>query len=457
MTASSPDVNLCKTVITALLAGYPTPILVNWGKTFGEEMPLFKNSHIGKVAGVHDYLQRRGPARDEDMVLVVDGYDIWFQMGPQLLLDRYEELCRKANQRIDAKVGSRAAERLNIRQRIVFGAQKECWPGTEDDLNCYAVPNSTLPQDIYGSHTDQLVDDAQNPSIRLRQRYLSSGVVLGTLGDMRRLYERAMAIYAENNNIATEQALFSRILGEQEFQREVTRLQYNSPWRLPFTKKEASILDPHPSRIKMDPVGGSVYEYGIGLDYASFLSQATVFADRDVDWVVFNDTDTIAEAYDENGVVNPGSPFLNRDISLSLPPFWSTTRLDMDLPLDVSWSDVNLFTNLYTGVTPAIIHLNAHQNNLKSRRETHWDMMWFQPKFRGLLRARLHEPYLPIAVTGHGGAAKAWWGPVEKRANGLGAQPDTTENEWLPWDRLADRGWLQEIFRDGEGPWREAG
>ena len=446
-----------------MLAGYPTPTIINWGKVFENPKLTHGGAHIAKISGVLQFLKTLDSSHDEDLVLVVDGYDIWFQFGPQVLVDRYHELVREANARIEERLGKKAMKELGVHQSIFFSAQKECWPGNHDDINCYASPNSTLPDDIYGPDTDNLIDDLKNPSLRFRQRYLNSGTVIGTLAEMRKFYERSMFKFNENANFGSDQSIFAGIFGEQEYQREVIRLRYITRWQkwkmwwqeYMYGTREQTILDPHPSRYKMEPADGAPYEFGIGLDYTSSLGQATVFAEYDSDWVFFNDTTTIVEAYDNMNITSPGAYEINEDVANSIPPFWTTSRLGIELPSQKTWQDVSIYTNLYTGISPVIIHHNAHRDNLKSVRERFWNKMWHQPHVRDLLTARLHEPYLPVAVTGPGGAEKAWWGPVEKRSYGLGAQPDYSMTDWLHWADLTDDDWSGELFRDDKGVWKE--
>ena len=446
-----------------MLAGFPTPTIINWGRNFDHPKLAHGGSHIAKLSGVSQFLKKLDASHDEDLVLVIDGFDVWFQLGPQVLIDRYHELVREANVKINGRLGKKAVKELGIRQSIIFGAQKECWPGDQDDINCYASPNSTLPEDIYGPDTDTLIDDPQNPSARFRQRYLNSGFVMGTLAEMRTLYARAMTKSDYNPNFASDQTVFAAIFGEQEYQREVIRYRYFTRWQRwkmgwqeYMGTNEPSILDPHPTRYKMEPaVEGAPYEFGIGLDYTSSIGQNTVFAQRDSDWLSYNDTTTIVEAYDNMDVTSPGAYDINDDVANSLPPFWTTTRLGVPIPSERTWQEVWLYTNLYTGISPVLIHHNAHRDNLKSIREQKWDKMWFHPYIRDLITARLHEPYLPVAVTGPRGAEKAWWGPVEKRSYGLGAQPDYSMSDWLHWSDLASDDWSHEVFRDDKGPWKE--
>lgn len=286
---------------------------------------------------------------------------------------------------------------------------------------------------------------------------------MGTLAEMRTLYARAMTKSDYNPNFASDQTVFAAIFGEQEYQREVIRYRYFTRWQRwkmgwqeYMGTNEPSILDPHPTRYKMEPaVEGAPYEFGIGLDYTSSIGQNTVFAQRDSDWLSYNDTTTIVEAYDNMDVTSPGAYDINDDVANSLPPFWTTTRLGVPIPSERTWQEVWLYTNLYTGISPVLIHHNAHRDNLKSIREQKWDKMWFHPYIRDLITARLHEPYLPVAVTGPRGAEKAWWGPVEKRSYGLGAQPDYSMSDWLHWSDLASDDWSHEVFRDDKGPWKE--
>lgn len=460
---NTPDINLCKTILTAALAGFPTPTIINWGKVFNDENLTVGGAHIAKISGITGFLQKMDSSHDEDLVLVVDGHDIWFQLGPQVLVDRFHELCREADARLEARLGRRAMQELGIRDRIFFGAQKECWPGSDDDMNCYASPNSTLPEDIYGPDTDTLIDDERNPSLRFRQRYMNSGTVMGTLKEMRRFYELAMERFRENANFGSDQSIFARIFGEQQYQREIIRLRYQTRWQKwkslyeqhLYGNRQASILDPHPTRNKMEPAAGAPYEYNVGLDYTSSLGQSTVFAEYDGEWIVFNDTATIVQAYEALNISSPGAYEINEDVASSLPPFYTLSRLNIDLPSERTWQDVKLYTNLYTGITPVMIHHNAHRDNLKTQREVVWDRMWFHPYVRQLLNARTHEPYLPIAVTGEKGQEKAWWGSTEKQMYGLGAQPDYAASDWLHWDDLTDEGWSHEIFRDDAGAWKD--
>jgi len=140
-------------LLSAAILGYPSPTIINWNRTFGDAGLVEGGSHLAKISGIHDYVSSLGEGHEDDLVLMIDGYDVWLQLRPQTLVDRYFDINRRADERIRKELGT-AALVHQIHQEIIFGCQKRCWPWHSDDPPCYAVPESTLPRDIYGSRTD---------------------------------------------------------------------------------------------------------------------------------------------------------------------------------------------------------------------------------------------------------------------------------------------------------------
>lgn len=73
--ASKPNDHLCKVMLSAGVLGYSTPALINWGMEFHNKNLSSGGSHIAKVAGIQHYLESITSGQDDDLVLVVDGYD----------------------------------------------------------------------------------------------------------------------------------------------------------------------------------------------------------------------------------------------------------------------------------------------------------------------------------------------------------------------------------------------
>jgi hypothetical protein len=79
--ATSSNADLCKLMLSAQVLGYPTPILINYGGLEDPDDPY--KSHLAKVQGFLTYLENLETSTEyaEDLVTIVDGYDIWFQVS----------------------------------------------------------------------------------------------------------------------------------------------------------------------------------------------------------------------------------------------------------------------------------------------------------------------------------------------------------------------------------------
>lgn len=160
--ADEPSPDLCKTIISAMALGYPAPHIVNWGKDFNKVGSWFGGAHLGKVTGTLEYLEymsRKDTNEDErldddDLVLMVDAYDIWFQLTPDILINRYYEANRQANKRL-AKQWNGKGE-MPMQQTIIAASQKKCLPvaSTGANLHCDRLPKSPMREDLYGERTD---------------------------------------------------------------------------------------------------------------------------------------------------------------------------------------------------------------------------------------------------------------------------------------------------------------
>jgi hypothetical protein len=443
--ANHKDVNLCKTMLSAAVAGYSTPTLINWNATFDDKDLVAGGSHLAKISGVLQYLRTLGPERDDDLLLLVDGYDIWFQLRPSTLISRFHEINAAANARIRQTMGSKAVAAEGIEQKIVFSAQKRCWPWKADDPPCYAVPQSSLPQDIYGPETDTDIGFKKNPYVKFRQRYLNSGDAMGRVGALKALFERAMEKAEKDRNFGSDQKIFSEIFGDQEFQREVMRLRHRSFLQRvgDWLRGRESLLHPHASRHMREHREGKPDEFGVGLDYASLLGHPTVFAEEDSAWITHSDPEDISHASAELSISPPRVNGLAKDIVDSQFPFRVTAPVPgADFPIDRSWREVPLYTNMWTGVVPGLIHHNAHRDGLKSLRVSVWDRMWYFNQSRDLYNSTAAGPVAPIAVVHNDGSEQAWWSPISDKG---GAKSD--QGDWLPWDDLC-ADFDKEIFRD---------
>jgi hypothetical protein len=131
--ASRPDPNLCKAIISGNVLGYPRPTIINWNQTFDDPAFVEGGSHLAKINGTAQYLYSLDESRDDDLVLMIDGYDAWMQLRPQTLIDRYFNINHRANERIASEMNSTSVDDIAVSQKIVFGCQKRCWPWSVDE------------------------------------------------------------------------------------------------------------------------------------------------------------------------------------------------------------------------------------------------------------------------------------------------------------------------------------
>jgi len=127
--ATSPDPNFCKLLLTLATLGYPSPVILGWGITYTAPDQLAGGSHLGKITETSQYLEALGPEHDDDVVMLLDAYDIWFQLPPSVLLERWEHMTSSADLQLAQKLGLSLEEiKASNANRIVFAAGKRCAP-----------------------------------------------------------------------------------------------------------------------------------------------------------------------------------------------------------------------------------------------------------------------------------------------------------------------------------------
>ncbi|KAI9674095.1 MAG: hypothetical protein M1817_001913 [Caeruleum heppii] len=449
--ASQTNPNLCKTLLSAFILDYPTPTLINFNKSFNEG-GWDNGTHIGKIRGVLEYLSHSSGTRDDDVVLVVDGYDVWFQLPPELMLSRFHRALREANARSVKQFGTEKLDTLHhssadkqpkFSEKVIFAADKLCWPNPIADPACQSVPSSTLPTNAWGPETDRDPGGWLN-----RPRFLNSGTVMGSLADLRTIYQRATHKVEEHNRgFLGDQAVFAEIFGEQEYQRhlvsEVERPLSSLHWTQLFANHLAS---PGPGKTEEKMVSndmtaepGDRYEYGLSLDYEMSLFQTMTHSDGDIEFLHFANASLLPQVL-ESHRIHSGRP-------LKVPPDLVETRLPFatfedtatrwqvpfgpDLPSNSTWADVALGTNLHVPSVPALLHFNGDKSYL----DKWWPKMWYHVFGRVLLHRHVRAPR-KSRWDRRGGAGGAW----------------TDRGQWLSWTELCG-GFEDEIFGDGLGRW----
>lgn len=463
--ASSPGPGLCKVIMSAIAMGYPIPIIVNWQKHLADVFPDYLRkkgnlgSHLLKVTGSLDFLDeishptapKDERLEEDDLVLLVDAYDVWFQTPPSVLIQRYHEANKLANQRL-AKLWPGKKEDMPMKQSIVISSQKKCWPTPTSayQMQCEHLPDSPLRSDLYGDETDK---PGQKGFHDNRPKYINSGAIMGPVGDLRR-YIRAVKArlddkkFNEPGSMQSDQGMFGEIFGEQEL--------YRSWLRLAASEDEHGMEELF--MLNRD------YEYGVGLDYKQDICIATVFEEKDGEIFPLNNQTLIRDRSQDLEIDPPRLKGVPKDLAESANPLKLLDPEDM-----TEWGDMPMYADFFTTAVPSMVHHNAHAGGLKDRNQKWWDHMWYFPYLRDLVTARLSSnASQPIGrvrnLAGEDVIYRAVPGDAQKRVPRI-YEPGKAKDgmELAEWETICefipkkkDEGkklihWSEEVFRDGLG------
>ena len=470
--ASESNPEFCKTLLSASVLGYPAPTLINWGMEMKKGKIIEESaSHLAKIKGVYDFLRDTKKTKDGDMVLIIDGYDVWFQLPPHILLERYHTLVEETNSRLVSRYGmisedqngDSLAERVpKYELKVLLGADKLCWPNPHTDPACVAVPFSTLPKDLYGADTDTDPKAYHN-----RPRWLNSGNIMGRAKDVRAVYEAALRKIEKGAGGLGDQYVFAEVFGEQEYLRETRRQRDQGTggrWLDYLSKTLGTSESPLSANVTMKNMTISPrqqYEYGIGLDYESQLFQTMTHSADDIDFIYYNSSTDLLSNHHSLPL------FLPKDLQAANPPLTyaspgnhsiesdpkrKTLLLPYSPQLDnlpdqnafgeqLSWRAVPLATNTYAASIPALLHINGDKSLLKSW----WPKIWFHPYGRALLRRFIRSTQTIEAAKAADEGGKNWF---DMRGGRGGVWTDKAT--WMSWKQVC-KGTEEDLFADGKG------
>ncbi|KAF2083981.1 hypothetical protein K490DRAFT_69244 [Saccharata proteae CBS 121410] len=427
--ASSSNLNLCRLMLSASILEYPTPVLVDWAAegVFNASM-----SHLAKVTGILRYLESFPPEQDDDLVLILDGFDVWLQLRAEILIQRYARLIRASNEALVDRYGKETVLEHDMRQSVVIGTDKICWPVDDRRPACWAVPETPFPKWSFGPATDHDMDHT-------RPRWLNSGTLLGPLKDLRELFngtqETIERNYDEENlDKDSDQMYMADLWAEQEYSRALLDTTRNINDQGPADK----FLPKIPTDRKT--------EYHIVLDYDSELFQASAGYRPFLAWFKYDRP--AARKPEQQGMTLPYQIELPSDILDSRPPFASMDERpkkseSINIPVEKGWKDLPLGTNVVSKQIFPIFHLTGD----KRFRDLWWDRLWFFPWAESLLKAAVRQPRKMITATEDG---RQWWnaedGNVTNVARGDRGGAWSDRREWLSWDELCSP-YEDELFR----------
>lgn len=448
-----------------MILNYPPPTLI-----LGPEEGSEQEKEAAKIKETYDHIVKSG-MRDDDLVLVMDGNVVWFQLPSDVMIRQYEIAIQAANARLKRDYGVDSNGESVYNQTTIWAAQKVCNPALAMEPACQAIPNSPLPAAIYGPKTDTDVEGLLH-----RAKYLSSKAAIGPAKDIRDIYGRALEFVneyrethkndADKKKVYTAQMALSSVFGQQEFARRVSSgSETTTSWHDWLSEKLGHDDHDHvdtntASALNLEE--GKRYNFAMGLDYTFTLFQ------------------TVAPAAPNEFIVrkhdNPNKAArIPRALSLAQPPYSNfsavnalspnkdhlpyITELRIDAKLDVlpdselTFANLPLIANAILPSLPvALIVPDTDRSNTKDIRAptiNWWKSMWYQPNARALLRRYFRSSSQGV-LSFHNAAVggdRNW----DNRGGSGGVW--TNQGTWLEWGVETCNGAEDKVFDDGKGEW----
>lgn len=389
--STGPHFRVCRAIASATMMGYPVPVLNGWKQEGDLDA---SKSHLAKVRTTLNYLNGLPDSADEDLVLMIDGFDVTFQIPLDILIERYFAVNRAANAKIAARFGVDSTETLigddTPRQTILFGPEKVCYPVQMERVGCWAIPHDVdIPNGAFGPSDG---DWAHNIPL-----WLNSGTIIGPVRDMRRMFEatleRIEKLYDPGDEWRdSDQKYMSDVWGVQEYSRSIKELELYFHGDVyptdvvPEPKSDKRIPELEPDQHT---------EFHIGIDYRSSLFQTNAGSEHYVEYLTYNAT--------SNGTSVGGRPsaWVTRDVSsgshnfkpyrIFLPNNLVSSIMRMFRSIAHAVEDIPLITEiaLQTNIVTRNVHGLFHYTGDKDHMDDVWAKMWFYPYGRELFEAAL--------------------------------------------------------------------
>lgn len=373
--ATGPNKDFCRFLLSNTILAYPDPICIGWeghGHWNGTE------SHLFKVSEGLAYLKSLPEEQDNELVLMLDAYDMWMLLRPEIIISRYNKIMK---QQEAALKKDKLLGKLNrgepITNTLLFGADKICWPRVNEDAGCWALPDSPLRPHQYGPDTDKgMVHD--------RARWLNSGTLMGPVKHMRDMFNATMEnierkwdeeYFARDS----DQYYFSDLWAEQQLTRMEVRDGKVTPEVTGKNEDGTDIIGFMPDIPKDRRT-----EYHLTVDYKLDIFQTAAGFTELLTWMSFNHT-TPRDPNDPTKRRRVDQVELPKDVQNSRPPF-DTPFPHSDLPTEKGWEDVILGTDVVEQNVYPLYHLTGNKNY----RDTWWHYAWFHPHAKALLEANSH-------------------------------------------------------------------
>lgn len=443
--ASDANIQLCMNLASSAANRYPVPSILGYHGT-----GLFDaaTTHLAKLRAIEVYLNSLGPEEDDDLVVIVDGYDVIIQLPPEIMIQRYFDIINKANARIAKRFGISVSEARTrgFYDTVIWGPDKICWPFDWAEPRCWAVPASNLPPDAFGPEAgngDMFYNDP---------RWLNSGTVIGPVDDVRALVaatlEEINATYStEYYYSESDQYYISNIWGRQEYFRS-----------LEANKGEEVQGGPEDRRLPTTRTGDQQIEYHIGIDYESALFQTKAGYEPFFGYLQFNTSGLNAnmdiDIFEEGETFAPYNIEMPADVYAALERLFNSFADPQSQTTTYEWiRTIKLNVNYVTRHIFTLWHCTGPKDPIVDE----YPKMWFFPYAKSLIKAavkalRGDELLMDHLVDGRKWAPKNRYPDTETMSDELGgAWTDLDGGQFIEWHDLCGQD-APQLFGNEEPP-----
>ncbi|KAH7321364.1 hypothetical protein B0I35DRAFT_450703 [Stachybotrys elegans] len=440
--ASQTNIHLCYNVVSAVANRYPVPMLLGW---HGRGLLDAHKTHLAKLRAIQRYLNKLEDKEDDDLVVIVDGYDIIMQLPPIVMIERYFKMVDKADARLAKRfdISVKEARELGLRQTIFWGPDKICWPINWKAARCWAVPSTDLGPKAFGPKSGNGEMYFADP------RWLNSGTVIGPAGDMRKMIDATMeeieATYdADFPQSESDQYYLSNLWGRQEYYRSLVAANGGEVHGGPQDREVPLVREDDQET-----------EYHISIDYESALFQTKAGYEPFFGYMQYNQTGLKAKM--DVDMFKAGDEFKPYDIEMPKTVSKVMAKLYDAIPEAHPGSDskdwlsvVSLGTNYVTKHIYALWHCTGPKEWIDKQFPT----LWFYPFVRPLLKAAVKasqegEFISEELIDGRQWVPKTWFPSAEDLDSEYGgAWSDKNGTSFVPWADLCAKN--EHILFGGE-------
>ncbi|UNI15460.1 hypothetical protein JDV02_001993 [Purpureocillium takamizusanense] len=383
--ATSPNDLFCAVVASALANRYPVPFVIGWK---GEGEFDAKAAHIAKIRTIKRYLDTLpNGGEDDDLIMVGDGLDVIAQLPVEIMIERYFQLVSDADARLADRFGISVEEAHSrgLRQTLVWGADKMCWPPLYEEAQCSAIPASNLAHNALGPKT------GNGDFVYADPKFLNSGSVIGPLGDLRNFINAGIAemeatFDPEFEYHNSDQVYLARLFGRQELSRDQRVIRAHN----------SDVLGSHSNT---DFESSNATEHHVTIDYESALFQTGCYFDRWMHDLDFNNSDNTAtvseDVFDQGETFKPYLVQMPANVYQSLLRIYNSIAGHQSLSAQEWIGSLKLATNVVSKNIFGSYHATCNKRRLLDR----FRSFWFHPFIQPLMTAAFRDTHTGQLIT----------------------------------------------------------